>query len=307
MTVIRKISIVGAGAMGAAYAAMFSDALGFSVSFVARGERHARLKNKIFNVNNRLYKIAVIHPDQVVEPADLVLVALKHHHLAGAVADIAALADKDTTILSVMNGLESEETIGAVCGMEKLVYAIAVGIDAIHESGRYSFANPGRIIFGPTTDNGRGPRLTRIQEALNRAGIANEMPTDIRRAMWWKFMINVGINQASAVLRAPYGLFQSSPDARALIRSLMAEVVVLAEKAGIGLTEADIDEWDIIMNSLSSTGKTSMLQDVEAGRKTEVEIFAGKVVSLGEAYHTPTPVNATMLRIIRVIEHKCGF
>jgi 2-dehydropantoate 2-reductase len=119
-------------------------------------------------------------------------------------------------------------------------------------------------------------------------------------------MINVGINQASAVLRAPYGVFQSSPDARALIRSLMEEVVTLAKKTGIGLTEKDIEKWGIIMNHLSPTGKTSMLQDVEAGRKTEVEIFAGKVVSLGKDYDVPTPVNATILRIIKVIESRSG-
>jgi len=306
MKAIRNISIVGAGAMGAAYAAMFTDAAGFSVSFVARGERHERLKNKTLTVNDRLYNVPVVHPDKVAEPADLVLVALKHHHLEGAGGDIAALVGKDTAILSVMNGLESEATIGAACGMDKLVYAIAVGIDAVRENDRFTYANPGKIVFGPVGDGSHGPRLERIQEALNRAGIPNEVPVDMMRAMWWKFMINVGINQASAVLRAQYGVFQSSPDARALIRSLMEEVVSLAKKAGIGLAEADIDEWDIIMDGLSPTGKTSMLQDVEAGRKTEVEIFAGKVVSLGKEYDLPTPVNATILRIIKVIESRSG-
>ena len=108
------------------------------------------------------------------------------------------------------------------------------------------------------------------------------------------------------MLRAPYGVFHSSPDARALIRSLMNEVVSLAEKTGIDLTEADIDEWETIMDTLSPAGKTSMLQDVEAGRKTEVEIFAGKVVSLGNTCGVPTPVNATVQQIIRVIENRKG-
>ena len=306
MTTIQKISIVGAGAMGASYAAMFTDTGGFSVSFVARGQRYERLKNKTLTVNERLYNVPVVHPDQVSESADLILVALKHHHLAGAVGDIAALVGKDTAILSVMNGLESEETIGAACGMEKLVYAIAVGIDAIHENGRFTFANPGKIVFGPVADDNSGPRLDRIQEALNRAGISNEVPADIMRAMWWKFMVNVGINQTSAVLRAPYGDFQAYADARALMRSLMQEVVTLAEKAGIDLTEKDIDEWGPILMSLSPTGKTSMLQDVEAGRKTEVELFADKVVSLGKVHHVPTPVNETVQRIIKVIESRDG-
>ncbi len=306
MTTIKRISIVGAGAMGAAYAAMFTDAAGFSVSFVARGQRYERLKNRTLTVNGRRYEVPVVHPDKISEPADLILVALKHHHLADAVGDIAALAGEHTVILSVMNGLESEATIGAACGMEKLVYAIAVGIDAVHEGGRFTFANPGKIVFGAFKNDGSGPELNRLREALNRAGIDNEVPKDIMRAMWWKFMVNVGINQASAVLRAPYGVFHSSPDARALIRSLMEEVVALAQKAGIGLTEADIDEWETIMAKLSPAGKTSMLQDVEAERKTEVEIFAGTVVALGRRYLVPTPVNQTMQRIIKVIEFKAG-
>jgi 2-dehydropantoate 2-reductase len=292
--------------MGAAYAAMFTDAVGFSVSFVARGKRYEHLKNTTLCVNDRLYPVSAVHPDKAPEAADLILVALKHHHLAGAVGDIAALAGKDTTILSVMNGLESEETIGAVCGMDKLVYAIAVGIDAVREEGRFTYANPGKIIFGPVTDDDDGRHLDRIREALTRAGIPNEVPPDIMRAMWWKFMINVGVNQASAVLRAPYGVFQASADARALMRSLMTEVVVLAEKAGIDLKEEDIDEWERILASLSPTGKTSMLQDVEAGRKTEVEIFAGKVVSLAAAYGLTAPVNETVRRIIAVIQSRSG-
>jgi 2-dehydropantoate 2-reductase len=306
MTAIRKISILGAGAMGAAYAAMFTDAVGFSVSFVARGKRYERLKKQTFTVNDRLYPIPVVHPDQRPEPADLILVALKNHHLAGAVGDIAAMTGKDTAILSVMNGLESEATIGAVCGMDKLVYAIAVGIDALFEEGRYSYAHPGKIIFGPVGDGSKGPRLDRIGEALDRAGIANEVPADIMRAMWWKFMINVGINQASAVLRAPYGIFQSSTAARELMRSLMQEVVALAENADIDLAEKDIDAWEQILTHLSPAGKTSMLQDMEAGRKTEVEIFAGKVVALGQRHLIPTPVNETVQRIIKVMENQSG-
>jgi len=306
MKPIKNVAIVGAGAMGAAYAAMFTDAVGFNVCFVARGKRYERLKEKTFTVNEGLYRIPAVHADKVAAPADLVIVALKHHHLAGAVDDIAALVGPDTAVLSVMNGLESEETIGAVCGMDKLVYAIAVAIDAVHENDRFTYANPGKIVFGPTADDGSGPDLERIAEALTRAGIHNERPADIMRAMWWKFMVNVGINQASAVLRVPYGIFQSNPDARDLMRSLMEEVVVLAPKAGIDLRPGDIEEWERVMMTLSPKGKTSMLQDVDAGRKTEVEIFAGRVVALGKQYAVPTPVNATVQRIIKVIEGGFG-
>jgi 2-dehydropantoate 2-reductase len=126
----------------------------------------------------------------------------------------------------------------------------------------------------------------------------------MRRTLWWKFMINVGMNQASAVMRAPYGVFQTSQDARALMRALMQEVIALAQAADVNLSEADIEDWCAILQTLSPKGKTSMLQDIEAGRQTEVDVFAGKVVALGRERGIATPVNAAMLHAIRVLE--CG-
>jgi 2-dehydropantoate 2-reductase len=301
MTAIRNVTILGAGAMGAAYAAMFSEAGDIAVSFVAEGERYDRLKRQGVSVNGKHYDVAMVRPDESVQPADLILVALKHHHLADALPLVDGLVADHTTILSVMNGLESEEIIGARYGMEKLVYAIAVGIDAVRDGLHFTYGNRGKILFGPTAVTA-GDRVERLGEVLTWAGIPNQVPEDIKRFMWWKFMINVGINQASAVLRAPYGIFQNSPDARALMEMLMAEVVALAPKSGIVFTEKDMDEWGRVLASLAPHGKTSMLQDVEAGRKTEVDIFAGKVVALGEQHQVATPVNAAVLHIIKVIE-----
>jgi 2-dehydropantoate 2-reductase len=82
----------------------------------------------------------------------------------------------------------------------------------------------------------------------------------------------------------------------------MHEVILLAEVAGVNLAEQDIKDWYRVLDTLSPQGKTSMLQDVEAGRKTEVEIFGGKVVELGRTERIPTPVNETVLRIIQVLE-----
>ena len=102
---VRDVAIVGAGAMGAAYAAMLMDAEGFEVAFVARGDRYRRLERGDLTVNGRSYTIRTVHPDRITATADLVIVALKHHHLQDAVGDIKALVGENTIILSVMNGL----------------------------------------------------------------------------------------------------------------------------------------------------------------------------------------------------------
>ena len=301
-----KIAVLGAGAMGSAFAARFAEAPGCTTVLVARGERHDRLAREGLVVNGKPYLLPVVHPEEATAPADLILVALKHHHLPGAVHDLRNLVGARTTILSVMNGLDSEATLGAVYGMDKVLYAVSVGIDAVRHGNRVTYTKPGKLYFGEATNVPPGERVRRVGALLDRAGIAHETPPDMIRTLWWKFMINVGVNQASAAMRAPYGTFQSSGEAQALMEALMKEVIVLAEAEGVDLSEGDIVAWYGFMNGLSPDGKTSMLQDVEAGRKTEVEMFAGKAVELGTKHGIPTPVNETLLRIIHVLEEQAG-
>jgi 2-dehydropantoate 2-reductase len=111
-------------------------------------------------------------------------------------------------------------------------------------------------------------------------------------------MLNVGINQASAVLRAPYGAFAVEGDARSLMNALMSEVFLAAAAEGVELDESDLSRWYAVLDRQPVDGKTSMHQDVEAGRPTEVGIFAGEVVALGERHGIPTPYNQAMLWII---------
>jgi len=311
MDAIESVVIQGAGAMGAVYASRFLQAEGTRVAFLARGERAARLRAEGVTVNRTRLDVPVIdaaappgcpsiHP--AIRAADLVIVALKDRALSGALPDLQAVVGPQTTILSVMNGLDSEATLAAAYGPDKVLYAIAVGIDALREGGAVTFTTSGKIIFGEAHNEAPTPRVQRVQAALDRAGLAFETPPDMIRMLWWKFMVNVGVNQASAVMRAPYGIFHANPEAQALMEALMREAIALGQAEGVDLREDDIAAWYTFLNTLSPQGKTSMLQDLEAGRPTEVEIFAGKAVALGAAHGIPTPVNQTVLRIIRVLE-----
>jgi 2-dehydropantoate 2-reductase len=297
-----KVAILGAGALGASYAAQFSGARGYTTVLVAGGERRARLEREGLVVNGVRYRLPIHRPGEAAPTADLIIVALKHHQLEGALHDLHALAGVDTIILSVMNGLDSERMLGAVYGMDKLVYTIAVGIDAVRRGNCVTYTAPGKLIFGEEDNASMSERVQRVQAMLDAAGIIHETPVDMVRMLWWKLMVNVGVNQASAVMRAPYGVFQSSADAQALMETLMRETIAVAEAEGVNLTEGDLQDWYPLLHSLSPQGKTSMLQDIEAGRKTEVEIFAGKVVELGAQHGISTPVNEAVLRIIHVME-----
>jgi 2-dehydropantoate 2-reductase len=302
MSFIETISIMGTGAMGSFYASKFSDMDEDCISLMASGDRFVRLKKEGIVVNNKRYLLPVIKPDDSVAPADLVIVAVKNHHLRDAIQDMANRIGEKTVIISVMNGIDSEEQIGAVYGMDKVLYAVAVGIDALREGNAMTYTTQGKLFFGEARNTVLTERVKRIQSLFDRAGIVYETPDDMIRILWWKFMINVGINQTSAVMRAPYGVFQTSQEAQEVMDSAMREVTAVAEAAKIKISGEDIENWYSFLSQLSPDGKTSMLQDVEAKRKTEVEMFSGKMIELGKSYGIPTPVNQTLYRIIKVIE-----
>jgi len=302
MKQIERIVILGAGAMGSAYASAFYAMDPASVAFAASGARYERLKAGGIVVNGRHYPIPVLAPDDPAPPADLVIVALKHHHLPDALNDLGNRAGAETLFLSVMNGLDSEAIIAARYGQERVLYANAVGIDAQRDGNVVRFSKIGTVVFGEADNTTLSERVRRLQALFDRAAIPHQTPVDMIRAMWWKLMINVGINQASAVLGAPYGVFQTNPEAQAIMEAAMRETVAVAQATGVNLSGQDIADWYPVMNQLHPAGKTSMLQDIEAGRKTEVEVFAGKVLALGRQYGIPTPVNEVLLHAIHVLE-----
>jgi len=304
MTEIKRIAILGAGAMGAYFAGSFFNTKEFDTSIIARGERFEKLKTKGLVINKTPCYVPVIHPEKAQAPVDLIIVAVKNHHLEVAAKDLKPFVNGSTTIMSVMNGLDSEAFLASVYGMEKVLYTVSVGIDALRQDNEITYTRPGTHYFGDAENKEVSDRVIRVQKAFDKAGIVYETPEDMIRIMWWKFMINVGMNQASAVMRAPYGVFQTSPDARGLMESLMNEVINVAQAVDVNLTGKDIKDWYQFLNTLAPQGKTSMLQDIEAKRKTEIEIFGEKVVDLGRENHIPTPVNQAVSQIIRVLEQR---
>jgi 2-dehydropantoate 2-reductase len=292
---MKNIYLCGLGALGAVYAKHLAP-LGLRV--LADPVRLARYQAKGVVVNGERLALA-FGPGPV---ADLMLVAVKGGQLDEAIEVIRPVVGAGTVIISLMNGISSEEILGAAFGAEKLLYAFAVQVDAVREAGAVRYSTPGTMVFGEARNEVVSARVAAVQALFAQAGLACRVPADMLRELWWKFMLNVGVNQLSAVLRAPYGVFARSPDMRELVRMACREVVAVAQARGIGLEEADIEKIFPIIGTLGAEQKTSMLQDVEAGRATEVDLFGGTVVRLGRELGVATPVNEVLARMIRVGE-----
>ena len=307
MESIRKVLIVGAGAVGSAVAGLIESKLPGSVSILANTERQERYRAEGFVLNGRPFSFECVGPGERSLP-DLVLVAVKNAQLPAAIADMGSHVGPRTLILSLMNGIASEVELAGAFGWDRVLYAMILGIDAVREGRRTSYSTGGTIHFGEARNpaGGWSEPVSRIADFFERSGVSYVVPEDMVRSLWYKFMINVGINQCSAVLRAPYTLFQNSAEARRLMESVMREVVGLSVALGTGLAEDDIAAWERTLGSLSPAGMTSMLQDVLAERRTEVDSFAGEVVRLACRAGLSVPLNEALLLVIRAIESGFG-
>lgn len=281
-------------------------AAGAPAAFLADDHRAEQLRRHGVSVNGEVLRLTVYTwENPPPEPPRFIMVAVKHQHLPEVCRRIGSITAEYTTILSVMNGIDSEEDLKRAAGAGGggvVLPAMVAGMDAVRRNdGRggaeVRYTQLGKVFFG-----GAAAPVESMRAFLEGSGIPCVVSQDIHREIWNKFMLNVGINQWSAVLRAPYRHFHHEGPGRTLMRMAMQEVLAVAGKRGINLTEDDLERWFSVVETLSPDGKTSMLQDVEAQRKTEVEMFAGRMVEMGAELQVPTPVNTVLLHTIRGME-----
>lgn len=296
---INKVGILGMGAIGGLLAAQIYDYNPQSLYILGEEERIKRYEDEGWiQVNGKDYHFTGLNP-QEPQALDLIILSVKYHHLEKAIQLMKPFLGENTIIISLMNGIDTENEIARVYGMERLLYSFIVEISAVKE-GRKITANKGKIVFNSLKANDK--KVLALSEFFDNAQIVYKIADDIMKEIWWKFMINVGVNQVSAVLDAPYGKCQRIEEIRELMDSAMKEVIALSKLEGANLTEEDLTRWYPILDALNPDGMTSMLQDMRAKRKTEVEMFAGVVSKLGKKHEIPTPVNDMLYQLIKAKE-----
>ena len=297
MEKIQKVMLCGLGAIGTIYALKLSEVCDFKV--IADNERRKKYENNptVFNGKPCKFNYA-----ETGDKADLIIIATKNNGFSDAVESIKPFVTNSTLILSLLNGIESEEVLREKFGNEKVLDSYFVGHTSTRHERNITFDGVGKIVFGEKENSTLSERVLRIKELFDKAGINYEIPLDMDYSRWYKFMINVGTNQASAVLLAPYEVFQKSEQAMGFAKNLMKEAELIAKLEGVKNSEKMLPEAVSTIMSMLPETKTSMLQDIEAGRKTEVDIFAGTVLKLAKKHSVSTPYNKIVYEIIKAKE-----
>lgn len=292
---IRSAALIGLGALGILFGRKMPG-----VQVIADPERAARYAAQPVLCNGEECHFSYVAPEKG-KPVDFLLVAVKATVLDEAIREIAPFVGPDTVILSVLNGITSEERIEAAYPGHTL-WSVAIGMDATRTGRTLTFKSAGKIQFGEK-DGRMTPRVKAVARYLTACGIENEPCADILYKQWHKLMVNDGLNQAAAAFNLPYGGLAQPGPARDKMLQAMQEVIRLANLEGVPLPpDNDVTWLDAAMPTFHPEGMPSMRQDVLAQRPTEVEEFAGVVRRLAKKHGMPTPANDFFYERIRAIE-----
>ena len=310
MKPIENVAIVGFGSLGAMYAACFGAAMGpervFVVADAARTERYraeaATFNGEPIRVTYLTYEEAAERA--AVQPFDVVLYAVKYGALPEAIEQSSPLVSLDTAVISVLNGITSEEVLAERFGWDRVLLCIAQQMDSRKVGAVVTAGCVGVMALGvrDPEDAAQRANLARVTEWLAAVEQPFIVPADIQHQLWGKLICNVGVNQACAVYDCCFNGIHVPGEAREAMIAAMGEVAAVGRACGIALTDDDVAYWLDIIDHLNPAGRPSLRQDVLARRPTEVELFSGTINRLGAAHGIPTPQNERFYAAIKELE-----
>ena len=293
------ITIIGMGALGILFGDILTASLGRdAVTFLADEQRIQKYRQDGVFCNGRACDFQM---SPQASCTDLLIFAVKGNGLYDAMESAKSAVGENTIILSLLNGISSEEILARYFPKGHIVHCIAQGMDAVKLGNKLTYSHKGELRIG-TPDPALSPFVERATEILKCGGVPYVVEEDILHRLWSKWMLNVGVNQIVMVNEGTYGTVQCPGEPRDTMIAAMREVVKLSEYAKTGVTEDDLTFYVNLLDTLDPNGMPSMRQDGIAHRYSEVELFAGTVIKKAEQYGVSVPVNQMLYRRVKEME-----
>ena len=299
---IQSVAVLGAGAVGSYVIWGLSHKKDIRLGVIAEGERADRLKKGGCRINDEVYRPEVWSP-QEAEDVDLLIVSLKYGSLPEALESIKMIVGEHTTVMSLMNGVDSEELIAEQVGDDRVLRSLIKVASNKEENGYYF--NPETtlgIIFGELAAPFDSERVQAIESLFADTGIHFRSTEFIREEIWGKFRLNVCNNLPQAILGAGVGCYSDSTHMKAISDGLRRELEQIALAKGINMSK--IAGTSGRGSAVPASARYSTLQDLDAGRHTEIDMFSGTLMRMGEELGIPTPYNEYTYHMIKALEEK---
>ena len=289
-----KITIIGPGGVGGYYAVKLKNS-GHALNVLARGSALRAIKATGITLVGQNFTESAM-PDVVTDNpeeigiSDLVILTVKAWQINDLTDRISSLVGPETTVLPVQNGVETFDNMRAKYGTN-VIGGLTRMVSFTEKPGRVRNLG-GEVSVTIGENNGViSPRLGEVSKAFNEAGITCYTTSDIRKALWEKFLIMANMGGIGSVARVPIGTVLSIANTRDLLARAINEVIEVGKAAGISLDDESRRKTWAFISSLPPNSTTSMQRDIESGKASELEFMSGSVTRLGKKYGVQTPIH----------------
>ncbi len=291
---MKKVIICGLGAIGMTYAEKLVNSCFCDLRILVDKERLEKLVKNPPLFNGKALSLKYLLPEDDFK-ADIIIISTKSQGLQSALKNLKNHVKNKTYIISLINGISSEKIISEAFPEAIVLKSYFIGHSAVRIGNSVTQDGVGKIVIEENDY---------ITQFFKENNIDFLIPDDIDYSMWLKFLLNLFSNQVSAVLNMTFGEMKTNNHFLNFAEKIIEEVKSIAKKEGIKNTDNLKDDAIKALSLMCNEGKTSMLQDILAKRKTEVDIFAGEVIRLGKFYNIPTPYNQVLYDLIKIAEEK---
>jgi len=300
-----RISIMGTGGVGGYFGGRLSAA-SHDVNFIARGRHLEALRSngltlKSANGDLHLSSISVTDNPSTIGPVDYVLFTVKRFDTEPAAEMCKPMIGPETTVITVQNGMDAENTLRGILGEDKVMdgaayitNAAVIGPGVVGHSGSLA-----RLVFGEA-DGSRSARGEGFLNACLDAGISAELTSDIARELWAKFALLAAFSAVGTATRKSIGPIRSEPVTRKLMRDGLEEAVAVARAKGVDLGESYVTQQMEFGDRIPEQTKPSMLIDLERGNRLELEWMSGALTRIAQEVEVPTPVHSTLYAVLKL-------
>jgi 2-dehydropantoate 2-reductase len=302
-----RIVVIGTGGVGGYFGARLTEA-GENVTFVARGAHLEAIKSRGLTVYSalgdmHLRDVQCTENTRDIGHADIVMIAVKLWATDEAIQTAKPLLGKNTGIISFQNGILAEESLIAAYSSQHAMGGVANIAALIEEPGviRHN-GNMASLAFGEL-NNTQSERAQSLLTACSRANIKAEIPDDINRAIWEKYIRLVTMSAMTTLCRMPIGPIRDEVHTRNLLSQILAEIIDVGKAKGLKFSDNVLQEQLDIIDGYPPSMVASMCGDLRRGYPLEVPWFSGTIVRLGKELNIPTPANGFVYAALKLFEH----
>lgn len=289
-----RIAIFGSGGVGGYFGGKLA-ASGEDVTFLARGAHLAAMQSDGLHISSplgdvHLPKVQATDRPQAIGPVDVVLFTVKLYDVEASAATLAPLIGPDTVVITLQNGVDAMDMVSKHVGAERVAGGAAYIVVVIDKPGHLRHTTAQQLVFGER-DGSRSDRLVAFEQAGLRAGFQAKASTDVQADLWTKFVRLSTWSGMTSVTRSPMGVVRDTPATYDMMMAAIEEVIAVGKAKGVRFP-ADLMEGTIgLIKNFPASSKSSMLEDLERGRRLELPWLSGAVVRIGKEVGVPTPIH----------------